>query len=313
MPGGHSPGYFAVLNNPLADHAVDAATRSGVVQQLPRVLHRARDRASVVGTGGRLEELSRAVAERRLRAVLRRALREGTARRGGVPRRAAPVRRWAMDQSDQGAVYLGYRLGHIKGDSRVFRAMVYNKGAAVLHMLRRLVGDDAFFRGLRRYYARTRSRRPAPKICSARWKPKPDDRSSGSSSAGSTGRACRACATAPPSKARKWSCASSRSARSYDVPVTVTLQLRRQDRRRSRRAHRSGGREALPAGGNAAQRRDQRRLRGARDIRKKIVEPCDRTSADGACPKASRSPTPASARRARGARTPRRTSLPSTM
>ena len=65
-------------------------------------------------------------------------------------------RRWAMDQSDQGAVYQGYRLGHIKGESRVFRALVYNKGASVLHMLRRLMGDDAFFGGLRRYYADNR-------------------------------------------------------------------------------------------------------------------------------------------------------------
>jgi aminopeptidase N len=65
-------------------------------------------------------------------------------------------RRWAMDQSDQGAVYQGYRLGHIKNDSRVFRALVYNKGASVLHMLRRLMGDEAFFRGLRRYYAENR-------------------------------------------------------------------------------------------------------------------------------------------------------------
>jgi len=62
------------------------------------------------------------------------------------------MRRWAMDQSDQGPIYLGYRLGHIRNESRVFRALVYNKGAAVLHMLRRLVGDDAFFTGLRRYY-----------------------------------------------------------------------------------------------------------------------------------------------------------------
>jgi len=38
----------------------------------------------------------------------------------------------------------------------VFRALVYNKGAAVLHMLRRLVGDEAFFKGLRRYYAENR-------------------------------------------------------------------------------------------------------------------------------------------------------------
>ena len=56
----------------------------------------------------------------------------------------------------QGPIYLGYRLGHIKGESRVFRALVYNKGAAVLHMLRRLVGDEPFFRGLRRFYRDSR-------------------------------------------------------------------------------------------------------------------------------------------------------------
>jgi len=63
------------------------------------------------------------------------------------------MRRTAMDQSPNGPVWLGYRLGHIKGDSRIFRALVYNKGAMVLHMLRRLLGDDAFFRGLRNFYA----------------------------------------------------------------------------------------------------------------------------------------------------------------
>ena len=61
-------------------------------------------------------------------------------------------RRWAIDQSPQGPVYLGYRLGHLKGETRVFRALVYNKGAAVLHMLRRLLGDETFLRGLRLFY-----------------------------------------------------------------------------------------------------------------------------------------------------------------
>jgi aminopeptidase N len=69
---------------------------------------------------------------------------------GGMIRQ---FRRWALDESDQGPIYLGYRLGHIKGESRVFRALVYNKAAGVLHMLRRLIGDDAFFAGLRRFYA----------------------------------------------------------------------------------------------------------------------------------------------------------------
>ena len=62
------------------------------------------------------------------------------------------LRAWAHSRSDEGAVYLGYRVGHIKGEAAIFRAVVYNKGAAVLHMLRRLVGDEAFFRGLQRFY-----------------------------------------------------------------------------------------------------------------------------------------------------------------
>jgi hypothetical protein len=37
-------------------------------------------------------------------------------------------------------VHLGYRLGHIKSDTRVFRALVYNKGAAVV---RRIPVDGA--------------------------------------------------------------------------------------------------------------------------------------------------------------------------
>ena len=65
----------------------------------------------------------------------------------------AQMARWTLDRSDQGPVYLGYRLGHIRNDGRVFRALVYNKGALTLHMLRKLIGDDAFFRGLRRFYA----------------------------------------------------------------------------------------------------------------------------------------------------------------
>jgi len=69
------------------------------------------------------------------------------------------MRRWAMNQSDQGPVYLGYRLGHIKSDGRIFRALVYNKGAAVLHMLRRLIGDEAFFKGIRRFYADAKFRK----------------------------------------------------------------------------------------------------------------------------------------------------------
>jgi aminopeptidase N len=67
--------------------------------------------------------------------------------------------RWTLARSDQGPIYLGYRLGHIKNDSRTFRALVYNKGALSLHMLRLLLGDDVFFRGIRRYYTTWRFRK----------------------------------------------------------------------------------------------------------------------------------------------------------
>jgi hypothetical protein len=69
------------------------------------------------------------------------------------------MRQTAIASSDQGPVYLGYRLGHLRNDDRVFRALIYNKGAMVLHMLRRLVGDDAFFEGLRTFYAEWRFRK----------------------------------------------------------------------------------------------------------------------------------------------------------
>jgi hypothetical protein len=60
--------------------------------------------------------------------------------------------RWTRDESDSGPVYLGYRVGHLRGDSKAFRAVVYNKGALVLHMLRESLGDEAFFHGLRLFY-----------------------------------------------------------------------------------------------------------------------------------------------------------------
>ena len=66
------------------------------------------------------------------------------------------LRTTATSYADQGPIWLGYRLGHLQEDGRVFRALVYNKSALVLHMLRRWVGDDAFFRGLRALYAQSR-------------------------------------------------------------------------------------------------------------------------------------------------------------
>ena len=58
----------------------------------------------------------------------------------------ARMGRWAIRYAAKGPIHLGHRLGHIQGDPQVYRAIVYDKGAYVLHMLRQIVGDDAFRR-----------------------------------------------------------------------------------------------------------------------------------------------------------------------
>jgi aminopeptidase N len=59
--------------------------------------------------------------------------------------------RWAFKDDESGPINLGQRLGVIEGEPRIFRAIVYDKGAWVLHMLRGLIGDDAFFGGARAF------------------------------------------------------------------------------------------------------------------------------------------------------------------
>jgi hypothetical protein len=64
--------------------------------------------------------------------------------------------RWATRYDSSGPINLGQRLGHLEQDGRVFRAVVYDKGAWVLHMLRGIVGDEAFFAGARVFLQRFR-------------------------------------------------------------------------------------------------------------------------------------------------------------
>jgi hypothetical protein len=57
---------------------------------------------------------------------------------------------WTRRLTAAGPVDLGNRVGHIQNNAQAHRAVVYDKGALVLDMVRRLIGDEAFKRSLSR-------------------------------------------------------------------------------------------------------------------------------------------------------------------
>lgn len=155
-PGGHAPGYFAMINTPPPITAVTWRNDPATFQNFPEffLAHELAHQwfGQAVGWKNYHEQwLSEGFAQY-FAALYERQKRGESAFRDMLRQ----FRKWSIEDSDQGPVYLGYRLGHIKGESRVFRALVYNKGAGVLHMLRRLIGDEAFFGGIKKFYADNR-------------------------------------------------------------------------------------------------------------------------------------------------------------
>ena len=152
LPGGHSPAYFALVNEPaqlgIATWRTDPAAFDGFPEFF--LAHELAHQwwGQAVGWKNYHEQwLSEGFAQ--YFAAMYAQKTRGDRVFVDMLRQ---FRRFAMEQSPQGPVYLGYRLGHLKSDLKIFRALVYNKGASVLHMLRRLLGDEAFFRGIRLFY-----------------------------------------------------------------------------------------------------------------------------------------------------------------
>jgi Peptidase family M1 domain len=156
LPGGHSPGYFAVLNQPSPMSGVSWRNDPASFATYPEffLAHEVAHQwwGQAVGWRNYHEQwLSEGFAQ--YFAALYAQKFRGEDVFNSVIRQ---MRRWAINESDQGPVYLGYRVGHVKNEGRAFRAVIYNKGAMVLHMLRRLLGDDVFFKGMRRFYVDSR-------------------------------------------------------------------------------------------------------------------------------------------------------------
>jgi len=149
-PGGHSPPYFAVLNQVVPGSNFVWRNDPVSFENYPTffLAHELAHQwwGQAIGWKNYHEQwLSEGFAQY---FAMLYAEKEGTA----LPNLLRQMRRTAIDASSNGPIYLGYRLGHIQGDDRIFRATVYNKGAMVLHMLRRLVGDEMFFAGMRSFY-----------------------------------------------------------------------------------------------------------------------------------------------------------------
>jgi len=76
----------------------------------------------------------------------------------GFTQLARTFTRWVEDKTYAGPIVLGARLGHLTGDPRAFSAVIYNKGAYVLNMLKNWMGPEEFRKCLADYYQQYRFR-----------------------------------------------------------------------------------------------------------------------------------------------------------
>ncbi len=155
LPGGHAPAYFAILNQPLpvpTGQMRSWRTDPVAFSSFPTffVAHELAHQwwGQAIGWKNYHEQwLSEGLAQ--YFAALYAEHRNGPNVFVDV---LTQMQRWSIQHTDRGPIYLGSRLGLVDDEPRVFRALVYNKGALVLHMLRRTLGDATFFAGLRRFY-----------------------------------------------------------------------------------------------------------------------------------------------------------------
>lgn len=156
LPGGHSPAYFALLHQPLPTANYTWRNDPVSFDKFPQffIAHELAHQFwgdAIGGENYHEQWISEGFAQ--FFALLHAERSRGRDAFEDILRQ---MRRTSISYDRYGPIWLGYRLGHLQGDSRVFRALVYNKSALVLHMLRRMMGDDAFFRGVRRFYLDSR-------------------------------------------------------------------------------------------------------------------------------------------------------------
>jgi hypothetical protein len=160
LPGGHSPPYFAAINQPTPTTIF--SWRNDPIafdNQVPdfflahEIAHQWWGQA--IGTKNYHEQwLSEGLAQYFAYLYV------GNDRGPGVQRSILERMRDSVRKfDDSGPIWLGYRLGHAVGDGTNYRAIVYNKSVVVLDLLRQFIGDEAFSAGLRRFYRENQYRK----------------------------------------------------------------------------------------------------------------------------------------------------------
>jgi hypothetical protein len=153
LPGGHSPPYFAIWHQPLPTTPYSWSNDPVSFDPIYPMFFIAHETAhqwwgQAIGWKNYHEQwLSEGLAQ------YFATLYAGSDRGPDTVRTLLTQMRDSVEAvMSQGPISLGYRLGHVQNEGQIFRAIVYNKSAVVLHMLRRLMGDEAFFAGIRQFY-----------------------------------------------------------------------------------------------------------------------------------------------------------------
>ena len=149
LPSGHSPAYFALINQPVPTTPFVWNRDPVAFDDTPdfflahEIAHQWFGQA-VTGRDYREQWITEGFAQ--YLAWMYVTSEQGADAGDRLMRR---MRETAEAFADEGPIYLGFRVGHLRGDRRAFRAIVYNKAAVVLHQLRRVIGDASFLAGLR--------------------------------------------------------------------------------------------------------------------------------------------------------------------
>lgn len=159
VPGGHSPAYFSMLNVPHAATPLSWRNDPVTFRDAPdfflahEIAHQWWGQAVAARTYH-----DRWISEGFAQYMAWQYTTSVEGEEAGH-RLMSRMRATSEGLTAEGPIRLGFRLGHLRSDARVFRSLVYNKSAVVLHMLRRLIGDDRFENGLERLFREQRYRR----------------------------------------------------------------------------------------------------------------------------------------------------------